>query len=185
MFEIGRKFHRHGQGHGRRGLRGVWGLGYSKEWGGLRAGWIRPVRRGEMKFMILDVLTEGPKHGYEIITAMEERRNVRPSAGSIYPTLQLLEDGGFVTSAQVDGKRVYTITDAGRTLLANRAAEADDDEEIDEQRDVRHRLREAATKLGAAVLSARDHDEKTLEKIREILDKARKEIYTVLATDED
>jgi len=182
MFEMGRGFHRHG---GRRhGFRGIWGLGYSKEWGGLRAGWIRPIRRGEVKFVILDVLSEGPKHGYEIITAIEERRNVRPSAGSIYPTLQMLEDGGYVTSEQVDGKRVYTITDAGRELLANRVGDAEADDEAGEERDVRHDLKESAMKLGAAVLNARGHDEKTLEKIREILDKARKEIYTVLASDE-
>ena len=182
MFEIGRGFHRHG--HGRRGFGGVWGLGYSKEWGGLRAGWIRPVRRGEMKFVILDVLAEGPKHGYEIITSIEARRNVRPSAGSIYPTLQLLEDGGYVTSEQVDGKRVYTITPAGRELLANRSAEAEPDEDGDHDADAGHLLRESAMKLGAAVLNARGHDDKTIGKIREILDKARKEIYTVLASDE-
>ena len=181
MFEIGRGFQRHGPG--RRGFRGVWGLGYSKEWGGLRAGWIRPVRRGEMKFVILGVLAEGPKHGYEIITAIETRRNVRPSAGSIYPTLQLLEDGGYVTSEQVDGKRIYTITPAGRELLANRAADTEADEDADDV-DAAHLLRESAMKLGAAVLNARGHDDKTISKIREVLDNARKEIYTVLASDE-
>jgi DNA-binding PadR family transcriptional regulator len=166
MFEMGRRFHRHG--HGRR--RGF-------------GGWGRPVRRGDVKFLILDVLAEGPKHGYEIMSAIEERRNVRPSAGSIYPTLQMLEDGGYVTSEQVDGKRVYTITGAGRELLANRAAEIEDDDGT-EQPDARHRLKESAMKLGAAVLNARGHDDATVEKIREILDKARKEIYTVLASDE-
>ena len=182
MFEIGRRFHRHG--HGRRhGFREMWGFGDGKEWAGARAGWGRPTRRGEVKFVILDVLTEGPKHGYEIITAIEQRRNVRPSAGSIYPTLQMLEDGGFVTSEQTGGKRVYTITGAGRELLANRAAEAND-EDADDEFDARHRLKEAAMKLGAAVLTVRGHDEKTVEKVREILDRARKEIYAILASDE-
>jgi DNA-binding PadR family transcriptional regulator len=179
MNEMRRAFFRHGHG---RGFRGVWGLGYSKEWGGMRAGWIRPMRRGEVKFVILDVLAEGPKHGYDIITAIEERRNVRPSAGSIYPTLQMLEDGGFVTSAEVGGKRIYTITDAGRELLAKR--DADEDDQVDEEVDGRHRLKEAAAKLGAAVLNARGHDDKTVDKIREVLDHARKEIYTILASDE-
>jgi DNA-binding PadR family transcriptional regulator len=179
MNEMRRAFHRHGHG---RGPRVFWGLGYNKEWGGLRAGLIRPMRRGEVRFVLLDLLAEGPKHGYELISAIEERRNVRPSAGSIYPTLQLLEDGGFVTSEQVDGKRIYTITDAGRALLAERAVEDDEDE--DDAPDARHRLRESAMKLGAAVMNARGGDDKTIDKIREVLDKARKEIYTILASDE-
>lgn len=181
MFEISRGYHRHGRG---RGFRGVWGLGYNKDWGGWRAGWIQPVRRGEMKFVILDVLAEGPKHGYEIITAIEQRRNVRPSAGSIYPTLQMLEDGGFVTSEPLDGKRTYTITESGLKLLGQRAAGAEDEVDEDEEIDARGRLKEAAAKLGAAVLNARGHDDKTVDKIREVLDKARKEIYAILASDE-
>ena len=111
-----------------------------------------------------------------------KRRGVRPSAGSVYPTLQLLEDGGFVTSDQVDGKRVYTITDAGRQLLANRAADPDDDE--DEAPDARHKLRESVMKFVAAVWNARHTDDATLEKVREIVDKARKDVYTILASDE-
>jgi DNA-binding PadR family transcriptional regulator len=180
MHEIGRAWFRHGHGRGR-GFGGVWGLGYNKEWGGWRAGWIQPMRRGEVKFVVLEVLADGPKHGYEIITAIEERRNIRPSAGSIYPTLQMLEDGGFVTSTEVDGKRTYTITDSGRELLANRAKTAD---EADEDRGAGYRLKDSAIKLGAAVLSARDSDEKTLDRVREILDKARKEIYGILASEE-
>jgi DNA-binding PadR family transcriptional regulator len=180
MNDMRRAFFRHGRG---RGPREIWGLGFNKDWGGWRAGRIRPMRRGDVKFVVLEVLADGPKHGYEVISAIEERRNVRPSAGSIYPTLQMLEDGSFVTSAEVDGKRVYSITDSGRELLANRAAEEDEDED-DDRPDARHRLRESAIKLSAAVLNARGHDENTVEKIREILDKARKEIYTVLASDE-
>jgi DNA-binding PadR family transcriptional regulator len=180
MNEMRRAFFRHGHG---RGARAIWGLGYNKEWGGLRAGWIRPMRRGEVRFVILELLAEGPKHGYELISAIEERRNVRPSAGSIYPTLQLLEDGGFVTSEQIDGKRVYTITDAGRAMLAERAVEADEEGE-DDAPDARHRLRESAMKLGAAVMNVRGSDDKTIDRVREVLDKARKEIYTILASDE-
>ena len=176
---MGRAWFRHGHG---RGFRGVWGLGYNKEWGGWRAGWIQPMRRGEVKFVVLEVLADGPKHGYEIITAIEERRNIRPSAGSIYPTLQMLEDGGFVTSAEIDGKRVYTITDAGMKLLTTRGAEAEAGG--DEERDPHDRLKESAAKLGAAVMNVHSSDDKTIERVREVLDKARKEIYTILASDE-
>ena len=76
------------------------------------------MRRGGMKFLLLEMLKEGPRHGYELISALESRfRGYRPSPGSVYPTLQMLEEGGFVTSQEVDGKKVYTITDAGLELL--------------------------------------------------------------------
>jgi DNA-binding PadR family transcriptional regulator len=156
----------------------VWGGG--PPWSGRR-------RRGNVKFVVLELLAEGPKHGYEIIRLLEERGGIRPSAGSVYPTLQMLEEGGFVTSEQVEGKRVYTITASGSELLAGRATDAkgagahEADEDFD---DSRRRLKQAAFKLGAAVMSARGADEATTEKIRAILDDARKAVYAVLASDE-
>ena len=181
MHDFARKFARDWH-RGRHGGPHVWGLG--KEWGGWRPGGSGPrTRRGDVKYLVLELLAEGPRHGYDIIKGIEERRGVRPSAGSVYPTLQLLEDGGFVTSEQVDGKRVYTITAAGRELLANRAADPDDDEE-DEAPSVRHKLRESVMKFMAAVWNARHTDDATLEKVREIVDKARKDVYTILASDD-
>ena len=61
-------------------------------------------------------------HGYEMMKALEEKSGgfYSPSPGSIYPTLQMLEDGGYVTSKETDGKKVYSITDAGRALLTER-----------------------------------------------------------------
>jgi DNA-binding PadR family transcriptional regulator len=163
--------HRHGPGPG--------GFG----WQGFGGRWGARTRRGDMKYLVLEALTEGPRHGYEIILAIEAKRGIRPSAGSIYPTLQMLEDGGFVSSTEVEGKRVYTITDAGRALLAERPVDVEDDDEDDEDA-MRHRLKESAMKLGAAVMSARGSDRVTLERIREILDRARREVYTLLASDE-
>lgn len=169
--------------HGRHGgpWRGDWAGGFGGgPWG---AGWGRRARRGDVKYVVLETLAQGPKHGYEIIRAIEESRGVRPSAGSVYPTLQMLEDGGFVTSEQVDGKRVYTITDAGRELLANRTADSEDDGE-ETAPDSGHRLKVSAMKLGAAVMSARGSDDATVDKVREILDKARKDVYGILASDD-
>ncbi len=148
---------------------------------GFGGGWGPRTRRGGIKFLVLEALLEGPRHGYEIIGAIEQKRGFRPSAGSIYPTLQMLEDGGFVSSADVEGKRVYTITESGRTLLNERADDFDGGED---EPDATDRLRGAAMKLGAAVMSARGSDEATLDRIREILDRARKDVYGVLATDE-
>jgi len=75
--------------------------------------------RGDLKYVILDLLKDKPSHGYEIIRAMEDRFHglYSPSAGSVYPTLQLLEDMGYVTAVEQDGKKVYTITEGGLQYL--------------------------------------------------------------------
>ncbi|HEX2701076.1 MAG TPA: PadR family transcriptional regulator, partial [Acidimicrobiales bacterium] len=88
-------------------------------WGGGRR-----VRRGHIRTLLLASLVEGPGHGYEIIQRLEEKTSGmwRPSPGSVYPTLQLLEDEGLVRSEQRDGKRVYEITDEGRADAETRAA---------------------------------------------------------------
>lgn len=79
----------------------------------------RFFEKGDLKYIILDLLKDKPSHGYEIIKAMEERFHgfYSPSAGSVYPTLQLLEDMGCVKSLEQDGKKVYTITEEGRKFL--------------------------------------------------------------------
>jgi len=74
-----------------------------------------------MKYALLWLLQERPMHGYEMIKALEQRSGgfYTPSPGSIYPTLQMLEEGGYVTGSEVEGKKVYTITGAGRALLSD------------------------------------------------------------------
>jgi DNA-binding PadR family transcriptional regulator len=76
----------------------------------------RSVRRGNVRFAILAALKDRPMHGYQVIQELETRTRGRwrPSAGSVYPTLQLLEDEGLVTSAEIDGRRTYSLTDDGR-----------------------------------------------------------------------
>jgi len=87
------------------------------------------MRRGDIRTALLSVLGEGPGHGYDIMRRLEEKSGGawRPSAGSVYPTLQQLEDEGLATSAEADGKRVYTITDAGHTEAERRVAEGGGD----------------------------------------------------------
>jgi DNA-binding PadR family transcriptional regulator len=74
---------------------------------------------GEMKYVILRLLKEKPRHGYEIIKALEERMGgcYTPSPGTVYPTLQLLEDQGYVRAVETEGKRVYHITPEGQAFL--------------------------------------------------------------------
>lgn len=75
--------------------------------------------RGDLKYVILRLLRDRPMHGYDVMRALEEESGgcYRASAGSVYPTLQMLEDQGFVRAEERDGKKVYSITDAGRAHL--------------------------------------------------------------------
>jgi DNA-binding PadR family transcriptional regulator len=74
---------------------------------------------GEMKFVILRLLKEKPRHGYEVMKGLEEKLAgyYTPSAGTVYPTLQLLEDEGFVRVVETDGKKVYHVTPEGERYL--------------------------------------------------------------------
>jgi DNA-binding PadR family transcriptional regulator len=83
---------------------------------------------GEVKYVILRLLKEKPRHGYEIIKALEERMGgcYTPSPGTIYPTLQLLEDQGYVRAVESEGKRVFHITPEGEAFLEQHRDAIDD-----------------------------------------------------------
>jgi len=97
---------------------GGWRSGH----GGMGEGKRRFFERGEFKFALLELLASEPMHGYQMIKAMEERSGglYTPSAGSIYPNLQLLEDMNLIGSSESDGKKLYQITDEGLTFLQER-----------------------------------------------------------------
>jgi DNA-binding PadR family transcriptional regulator len=107
-----------------------------RDWSAHWKGWAgRGSRRrapifesGEMKFIILSLLKEKPRHGYEIIRALEERMwgCYTPSAGTVYPTLQLLEDQDYVRAVETDGKKVYHITRSGERFLEEYRQTLDD-----------------------------------------------------------
>jgi DNA-binding PadR family transcriptional regulator len=168
------KFGPHGHGHAHEAFRQAFMHGGWR--GGGRA------RRGDIKFLILEVLAEGPRHGYDIIMELEKKSNgrYRPSPGSVYPTLTLLEEGGYLAGDAAEGKRIFTITDRGRELLTKKPADASaeaDDDGVD--------LRGSAIKLSAAVMqAARASDADSQAKVRDILDTARREIYKILAESE-
>src|ERR671933_2282623 len=103
---------------GRRMAKGFFGWGPGRGFGfDPRRG--RVFGKGDLKYVILDLLKDRPAHGYEVMRALEERFRgfYSPSPGSVYPTLQMLEDLGYVSSRQRDGKKVYQITDEGRSFL--------------------------------------------------------------------
>lgn len=96
---------------------GPWGPG---PWHGGRGGRGGPrgrARRGDVRASILALLADRPMHGYEMIQEIAERSGGawKPSPGSVYPTLQLLEDEGLISSASEGGKKLFTLTEAGRT----------------------------------------------------------------------
>jgi len=86
---------------------------------GGRRQWFGPngpvFQKGDIKYLVLDLLKDKNRHGYEIIREIEERSFgfYSPSPGIVYPTLQWLEEMGYVSSVEQDGKKIYTITDSG------------------------------------------------------------------------
>lgn len=146
------------------------------------------MRRGEIRTALLGELVEGPGHGYELMQRLEEKsgRAWRPSPGSVYPTLQMLEDEGLVRSVERDDKRVYEITDTGRTEFERRSAAAGGDpwEGVDRAKSPRGQLKEnaAQTMRAAAMLVHSGSDEQILQAV-EIVRDARKRLYGLLAED--
>jgi DNA-binding PadR family transcriptional regulator len=115
----------HGCGGGRH-ARGEWGGRYGGRHG-LRGGWRggRVFDHGDLRLLILQLIAEKPRHGYELIKAIEEQLggSYSPSPGVVYPTLTMLEELGYATVAQSDGgKKLYTVTPDGTAFLdANRS----------------------------------------------------------------
>ncbi len=140
----------------------------------------RMFGRGDLKYALLEALRERPKHGYEMIKELEERASgfYTPSAGAVYPTLQLLEDRGWVTSQTVEGKRVYTITDAGREALGEYQERGETfggpfgRHARPELRAIRHESMEVARLMRAAVLAS-DGDPERLAQLRAIVEQTR------------
>jgi DNA-binding PadR family transcriptional regulator len=79
----------------------------------------RLFKKGDLKYVILDIVKDCPSHGYDITTVLEDRFQglYSPSAGSIYPILQFLENENYLTSCHKDGKNIYTITEEGKCFL--------------------------------------------------------------------
>ncbi|WP_306328046.1 PadR family transcriptional regulator [Streptomyces venezuelae] len=106
---------------------------------------------GRLRLYLLKLLDEAPRHGYEVIRLLEERFQglYAPSAGTVYPRLAKLEAEGLVTHASEGGRKVYSITDAGRAELAGRGAELDDLE-----REIRESVSELAAEIREDVRGA-------------------------------
>ena len=178
---------------GRMGRGGPWGNprwnaerpGRGPNWNAERPG------RGDLKYVILELLRDQPRHGYDIIRALEERSrgSYRPSPGSVYPTLQMLEDLGYVSSTQEEGKKVYRITEEGRRYLGEQQSTVDDIRsrlhsgwdaaQRPEVAELMHELQLMARALFRHATSGAMQDPERLRQLQAILQKARTDLESV------
>ena len=181
---------------GHRGPRGGFGPGFGP---GLRPGFepgfgpgFRPerghrrrgARRGDVRAAVLALLLERPMHGYELIQQIEERSGGvwRPSPGSIYPTLQLLADEGLVSGDESGGRRLFTLTDAGREEASRYEGRSPFTRERDESFEVAHQFRAEMGQLAMAVWQvAQVGTEAQRAEILDVLAEARRRAYQLLA----
>src|SRR3954451_10234465 len=181
------------------GRRGKWGWDAFGDWsGGQQKGrphWhgraARLFEQGDLKYVILRLLEEKPRHGYEIIKELETRfgGSYAPSPGTVYPTLTMLEDLGYArVTPEEGGKKIYEITDEGRAHLAEHSGTVNDifdriarfvegftDTPMMDLNGAFQRLARATFKTATAQI----HDKERIEKIREIIQRAADEIEQV------
>jgi len=147
----------------------------------------RFFRQGEVRLALISLLQDEPAHGYELMKRLEERSGgmYRASAGTVYPVLQQLEDEGLVKIVEADGKKVYHLTDTGREELLVH------EEHIERIWERAHGWKDWGVHMGpesaeiwgswgrlskAAFRVAAKADFENTEKVRDILDRARKEL---------
>src|SRR5947209_4544882 len=163
----------HGAGHGG-------GFGWGGGFGGMRGG--RRMKRGMLRWIVLKLLAEGQRHGYDILKVLAER-GWGGGPGSVYPLLSMLEEEGLIVGRDEDGKRVYDLTDEGKELLEERSPMFDDFARENEGNEEANAVRNAARKLMGAVMQARGASAEARTKIVTALDNARKEVYGILANE--
>jgi len=150
----------------------------------------RNFEKGALKYVILDLVEEKPAYGYEVIRALEERSHdiYSPSPGSVYPILQLLADLGYLTTDEIESKKIYTITDTGKQYLKNNKESLDRINSFLEQRwpsDIKfnqwQQTFQEMPRLGQR-LQGRLHelDAEQLSAIREIVNKSIHDIDAVI-----
>ncbi|MEF3404936.1 PadR family transcriptional regulator [Agromyces sp. CCNWLW203] len=143
------------------------------------------MARGDVRAAVLALLAEQPMHGYQIIQEIEERSggSWKPSAGSVYPTLQLLADEELIVAEELRGRKTYSLTDLGRAeaeAAADRAApwEASSSSGAEQHR----ALSKAGVELAAAAAQlGRSGTPEQVKQAVTVLDDARRALYSILA----
>ena len=148
------------------------------------------ARRGNVRSAILTLLAEGPSNGYQIMQAIEQRSNGqwKPSSGSIYPTLQQLEDEDLVeeeVKPGQSGSKSYRLSAKGRRYVDTHRAEleaewspATEDPGLDPRLALMNQFRQVA---GAAMQVAQSGTVKQIEEAKRLLDEVRRNMYRILA----
>jgi len=188
-----------GGGHGRGGGHHHWGPWSAAAFGG--HGWGPPfggprrpfgaskARRGDVRVAILSVLADRAMNGYQVIQEIAERSGGvwKPSPGSVYPTLQQLEDEGLVRVDAQEGRRLYELTDEGRAYVESHPQEMSAPWEAmspptDERGDIRPLVGQALAALWQIAVSGSAEQQ---ARAREVLDDARRRLYGILADGDD
>ena len=146
------------------------------------------IGRGDVRAATLALLAEGPQNGYQIIQQIAERSGGvwRPSSGSVYPGLQLLEDEGLIQEEVMDGRRVFRLTDAGRAHVESRKEELAKvwDTVAGRVDDAALELRDLFGQVGVAVAQvARAGADAEVAEARKLLIETRRRLYRILAGD--
>ncbi|HXX88605.1 MAG TPA: PadR family transcriptional regulator [Acidimicrobiales bacterium] len=178
------------RGHRRGGpARGWGGQDFGGWWSGWGGGRPRPrPRRGDVRLAVLMLLAEEPMHGYQIITELTERSEGtwRPSPGSVYPTLQQLEDEGLVVASERDGRRTYSLTDTGRRTLEELppGRSAPWEEMAAEPDDAVKRLRRRIAQVAAASMQVgAGGTRQQVDQAEQVLADAQRSLYRILSED--
>ncbi|QDQ10317.1 PadR family transcriptional regulator [Streptomyces spectabilis] len=176
---------------GRRGAFGPFGPGFGGPgpWGGRggRGGPRGRARRGDVRASILALLKDRSMHGYEMIQEIAERSGGawKPSPGSVYPTLQLLEDEGLIVSESEGGKKLFSLTESGRAAADEGADAPWEDAGRGVDWEVLGEIRQAGVGLMEAFGQVwKTGSKEQREKALTVINDARKKLYLILA-DED
>jgi DNA-binding PadR family transcriptional regulator len=146
----------------------------------------RRARRGDVRTATLLLLAEEPRNGYQLMQELEERSGGAwsPSAGSVYPALQLLEDEGLIRSEEVDGRKLLHLTDAGRSALAERSRDQPapwDQMAGDVPDDSRAIMKVVKEVMIATSQVMQSGSESQRTEVRKLLVNLRRDIYRILA----
>ncbi|MFG2006765.1 PadR family transcriptional regulator [Spirillospora sp. NPDC048911] len=159
------------------------GFGSGRHGGGRGRG--RRTRRGNVRTALLALLAERPMHGYEMIQELDNRTGGvwRPSPGSVYPTLQMLEDESLVTSEEQSGKRLFSLTDTGREEASQQTV-APWEEVTEAAGENALRGREAIGQfMGALHQVMNVGSESQKARALDVVNDARRRLYGILADD--
>jgi len=200
--------HAAGRGRGGPHRRGAWGGGPGGPWGGGPGGAGGPggppwasflqsifgidrgprARRGDVRAAILVLLDEEQRNGYQLMQEIERRSqgSWRPSSGSVYPTLSLLEDEGLIAASKDESNRIYRLTERGKTYVAKHKDELGTPWEVetsghDPRWEVMNLMREIGPALGQVMKFGTPEQ---LAEARRIMVEARRALYRLLADDE-